>query len=733
MKQVVEEMKTGSVEIVETPVPLCGVDQVLVRNVASLISSGTEKGLIETGKKSLAGKAMARPDLVSLAYQKAKKEGFLNVFREAMDRLDEPLPLGYSSAGEVIEVGRSVRGFSVGDRVACAGFGFASHAEIIAVPEEMCVKLPVAALGGEALSYEEASFIMLGGIALQGIRCAELTFGERVVVVGLGLIGLLLIQIGKAYGCTVIGIDIDPEKVAVARSLGCDSGLVLGRDSVEQTVLNLTSGHGADAVILTAATKDNAPILLAEQITRKRGRIILVGVSDLSLTRKAFWDKELTFTVSKASGPSVHGASTPSFLPLELVRWTESRNLQEFVRLLSIGSVKVRQLITHRFTIHDTSRAYDMILDGSERYIGVVIQYPNDVVADRTVALPRPHGGPTKSSLIKNNRSSIGVIGAGMFTKNVLLPAAVKVPGVRLIGIAAKTGVSSRHVGNKFGFEFVTTDAQSILNDARIGSVLITTRHDLHADLVIEALTAGKNVFVEKPLCITNEQLGRIMDTHANSSGSSLIMVGFNRRYSPLAVRFRDSFARRRCPMQIHYRVNAGFIPLDHWTQNPVIGGGRIIGEACHFIDLIQFITSEDPVEVFASSIGGNTGKYSPEDNVELIIKFSRGSLGTITYSALGSKAFSRERVEAYCDELVAVLEDFKSLEFIKGSKRKRTKLWNQDMGYHDEIKTFLKLTNDNSKELLRQAALTTLATFAAVTSLRTNKPVAVSHPDGAS
>jgi predicted dehydrogenase/threonine dehydrogenase-like Zn-dependent dehydrogenase len=729
MQQLIENLKNGKVWLVETPMPSCGSNEVLVRNVTSLISPGTEKLMIEMGQKNLIGKAMARPDLASMAFQKAKREGFLNVFREAMDRLDEPLPLGYSSAGEVVEVGRDVKGFLAGDRVACAGSGFASHAEIIAVPEGLCVKLPTKKSGSEALSYEEAAFVMLGGIALQGFRCAELTFGERVVVVGLGLIGLLLVQIGKAYGCTVIGVDIDPEKVKLASALGCDSGLVVGRDSVEQAVLNLTAGHGADAVILAAATKDNAPILLAEQITRKRGRIVLVGVSDLSLTRKAFWDKELIFTVSKASGPTVGGKGSHVLLPVELVRWTELRNLQEVIRLLSNGSVKVKELITHRFSIKDATLAYDMILKGSERYIGVVITYAGDSPAERIVKLPKGRASSVHSAT-SDTRSSLGVIGAGMFTKNVLLPTARKVPGLRFIGIAAKTGVSSQHVGKKFGFEYATTDPRAILDDKRIGSVLITTRHNLHADLVVEALAAGKNVFVEKPLCITREQLSRITDAHASSEGSSLVMVGFNRRYSPLGIRLRDCFAGRTCPMQIHYRVNAGYIPPDHWTQDTSIGGGRIIGEVCHFIDLLQFITSEVPVEVFASSIGGNTGRFAVEDNVELCVRFSGGSLGTITYTALGTKTFSRERVEVYCDESVAVLEDFRRLEFVKGAKKKNTKLWSQDVGYFNELEHFLKASPSDSEKMLHDAVFTTLATFAAVRSLRTRKGVVVSDPE---
>ncbi|MGA9117264.1 MAG: bi-domain-containing oxidoreductase [Bacteroidota bacterium] len=722
MQQLIENLKNGEVRLVETPAPGCGAGEILVRNAASLISPGTEKLLIQMGQKSIVGKAMARPDLVSLALQKARKEGFLNVFREALDRLDEPLPLGYSSAGEVVRVGRDVRGFSPGDRVACAGAGVASHADLIAVPQELCVKLSPPKPGIEPLSMEEASFVMLGGIALQGFRAAGLSFGERFVVVGLGLIGLLTVQIGKAYGCAVAGLDIDPEKVERARSLGCDLGLVSGRDQVEQAVSDFTNGEGADAVILAAATKDNAPVLLAERIARKRGGIILVGVSELLLTRKAFWDKELFFAVSRASGPAAPGGTA---LPHELVRWSESRNLREFVRLMETGAVKTRELITHRVPVEKATGAYDMILKGTEKSIGVVITYAGADPDARTVALPA--GGSVRGAgAPAGNRSRVGVIGAGLFTKNVLLPTAAKVPGLVFGGIAARTGVSARHVGNKFSFAYATTDVQALLDDRTAGSVLITTRHNLHAGLITAALGCGKHVFVEKPLCITRPQLDEVLASFARAEGSCVLMVGFNRRYSPLGMRMRDFFGSRTAPMQIAYRVNAGFLPPDHWTLDPQVGGGRIVGEGCHFIDFMQFLTGEDPVWVSGGSLAGETGSFQPHDNVSLTIGFSGGSLGTLAYTALGSKAFSRERVEAFADGSAAVTEDFRTLSLVRGSKRKNERLWNQDMGFGRELEHFLTVPPPDAGAMVRSAALTTLATFAAETALRTGERVRV-------
>ncbi len=722
MKQVVEDMKSGAVRVVSSPIPRCGSRQVLVRNAVSLISPGTEKMLIEMGKKSLVGKAMARPDLVSLAYQKARREGFLNVFKEAMARLDQPITLGYSSAGTVIAVGDQIAGFAVGDRVACAGYGFADHADIIAVPEQMCVHLD------DTVSFEQASFVMLGGIAMHGFRCADLTFGASVVVVGLGLLGLLSVQIAKAYGCKVIGIDIDREKVRLAETLGCDRAIHLTRTAdPELAILNLTEGQGADAVLLTAATKDNSPIQLAERITRKRGKIILVGVSDISLTRKSFWDKELAFAVSHASGPM---EESPGVLPVELVRWTEPRNLREFLRLVTMGTVTVDRLITHRFTIDKAVSAYDMILKGKTRYIGVVIGYPVMADQDASVRVPvaRKRG---QAATQASDRKHVGYIGAGLFTRNFLMPRTASLPGVNHVAVASNTSLSSRNAADKFGFARATTDHRTLLTDPSIGSIFVTTRHNLHGRFVVDALAAGKSVFVEKPLCITNEDLGAIEDAYRASAPHQVLMVGFNRRHSPLARRLRQFVEGRTSPLQMMFRVNASYIPPDHWTQDPAVGGGRIIGEGCHFIDFMQYLSGSAPVEVFASSTGGARTRYIPDDNVSICVRFADGSLGTVIYTALGSKTYSRERLEVFCEETVGVLEDFRVLELVKGSSRKSVKLRNQDMGYTAELETFFGMDRTTSDALCTEAVQTTLVTFGAVEALRSRRPVTLRTPGG--
>jgi len=725
LKQVIEELKTGNVRVVEQPVPRCGAHQLLVQNVASLISPGTEKLMIEMGKKNLVGKALARPDLVSTAYQKAKREGFLSVFREALARLDQPLPLGYSSAGIVVEVGDGVKAFNTGDSVACVGSGYAGHGEVVVVPEEMCTKFPLTKMDGSRMDYEEAAFAMLGAIAMQGLRCAEASFGENIVVIGLGLIGLLTVQICDAYGYHTIGIDINREKVDLARKLGCKNAFALDGGEIESTILNLTGGHGADSVILTAATKDNSPILLAEKVVRKRGKVVLVGVSDLLLTRKMFWDKELTFTVSKAAGPSNEWQGRNAFLPYELTRWTESRNLREFIDLIVAGSVNVQELITHRFTIEESPRAYNMILEGTESYIGVVIKYSEQIEKQKSILLPGRGTGTIADNI--PSRRSLGVIGAGMFTKNILLPAAKEVDGIRFVGIASSSGLSSQHAGKRFGFEYATSDYGSLLEDQKIGSVFIATRHHLHAKMIIESLKAGKNVFVEKPLCITKEELDDIIEAYRLTKGASILMVGFNRVHSSLSEALKQALKGRTTPLQIQYRVNAGFIPSDHWTQDKRVGGGRIVGEVCHFINFLQFLTDSEPVEVYANSIRGSSDRFQNDDNVSLTLRFADGSLGTILYTALGSKIFSRERVEVFFDGAVVVLEDFRTLGIVKGSHKKKERLWSQDMGYRRELHNFFHCPAEQGPTMVRQAVATTLASLSAVESLRLGSPVAIS------
>ncbi len=723
MKQVVQSYKNGSIDLREVPEPLCKAGGLVVRNMASMISPGTEKMMIEMGKKSLLGKARARPDLVRQAWAKAQKEGFLSVFKEAMNRLDEPVPLGYSAAGLVVEVGQGVQGYKPGDRVAAAGAGFASHAEMIWVPENLCVPIP------EGVDFEDAALVMLGGIALHGVREAALTLGERAVVIGLGLLGLLSVQFLKSQGCRVAGVDLDPQKGRLAKELGADLVLLAGQDNIEEAIANFTGGLGADAVVITAASKDNRPIQLAEAIARERARLVMVGVAELSLTRKAFWDKELVFTVSKAAGP---GSLAPLYeakgfdYPIAQVRWTERRNLEVFLDLIAQGRVQVKQLITHRFPIDKALQAYDLLLKNLEPYIGVVLTYPEAGPEGATARSPRRKvalapavAGGAAPSL------GVGLIGGGMFTKNILLPALKKEVQAPLLGVATTTGITAQGLAQKFGFKYAATDYREILKDPDIGVVLITTRHNLHAGLVQEALAAGKHVFVEKPLCLSEPELEKIVEAY---DGSRQLMVGFNRRFAPLTRDIKDALAKRTTPVMMTYRVNAGFIPGDHWVHDPESGGGRLLGEVCHFVDFLCYMCDAAAVQAQAVGIGGQTGKYRGDDNLAITLTFQDGSVGQILYSAQGSKSFSRERFEVFCEESVGVIEDFRKGAIITGGKIKNIKKFSMDMGYQGELAAFFQGLKhpQHFAAHFQSYVRSTQATLKAAESLRTGEPASI-------
>jgi len=724
MKITIQNYKSGKVSLMEVPEPEAKAGGLLVRTVASLISPGTEKLMIEMGQKSLLGKARARPDLVRQAWAKARKEGFLSVYKEAMNRLDEPIPLGYSAAGVVREVGAGVTGFKPGDRVAVAGAGFASHAEVVWAPENLCVPIP------EGVDFEEAAFAMLGAIALHGVRLAGLTLGETAVVIGLGLLGLLSVQFLAAQGCRVIGVDLDRGKGELAKALGADLALAPGEDEVEETVANVTRGMGADAVVIAAASKDARPVRLAEAVARERARLVMVGVAELSLTRKAFWEKELSFTVSKAAGP---GSLEPAYeakgfdYPLSLVRWTERRNLAAFLELVGRGQVRLQPLITHRFPLAEALQAYDLILKNLEPYIGVVLNYPREGEAPAMGApvhkvLVRTAPPPSGSA---SPGRGLGLIGGGMFTKNILLPVLKKNGGIILAGVATTTGVSARHIADKFGFTYAATDYQEILRDDAIDRVLITTRHNSHAALVVEALAAGKHVLVEKPLCLTAEELGRIAAAY---DGSRLLMVGFNRRFAPLAQEVKARLAGRLTPLMMTYRVNAGFIPPDHWVHDPEVGGGRLLGEVCHFIDFLHYMTGSEAASVQVAAISGECGKYRHDDNLAITLTFKDGSVGAILYTAKGPKAYCRERFEVFCEDSAAVIEDFRRGMVVQGGRTRKINKFSMDMGYQGELRFFTQATADPAgfPELFDSYAASTAATLKAAEALKTGETIRI-------
>lgn len=693
MLQIIQNYRTGELELADVPVPNISSNTILVKNYASLISVGTEKSIIELGRKSLLGKARARPDLVKRFFEKAKKEGFLKTFQEALGRLDNPVPLGYSSAGVVIEAGKNIHKFSPGDRVACIGAGYASHSEYITVPENLCSKIP------DKVSFEEASFGMLGIIALHGIRCAKLSFGEKVAVIGLGLLGLLTIQILKAYGCVVIGFDIDSYKVELAKNLGIDNATT-SVDTFKNLVERYTDGYGADAVIITAATKSDEPVHLAVDISRYAGRVVIVGVCDIHPNRNEMWHKEIEIIVSKAAGP---GSLDPIYenkgvdYPIGFVRWTENRNLQEFMRLVSEKKVLLEPLITHRIPIKDAIKIYDDMLNNrGGPYIGVVLHYPENI------EIEKERFKNIKTQVKTSDKVCIGVIGAGLFGRALLLPNLSKLKNLRLHTISTSSGTNTYHTGKKYGFENCTTDYRKIIEDKEINAVIILTPHSLHSKMVIESLKARKHVFVEKPLCISEDELNQITETYDSLSEKPFLMVGYNRRFSPHSQKLAEYLSNRKDPIMINYRVNAGFVPSEHWVHSEEEGGSRIIGEICHFVDLMIYFTKSIPCQVYAERVSGNNKTIVNDDNVSIVIKFRDGSVGNIFYSASGDKAFSRERIEVYCEGRTFVIEDFKNSHYWLAGKNKKFKTLNQEMGYREELEHFVKVIEGLESPRLR-------------------------------
>jgi predicted dehydrogenase/threonine dehydrogenase-like Zn-dependent dehydrogenase len=732
MKQVIQNYRTGDLELAEVPIPLCSSDAILVRNVASLVSTGTERTIIELGQKSLLGKAKERPDLVRRFLDKAKKEGLLKTFQEALNILDNPNPIGYSSAGAVIEIGANIHKFSPGDRVSCIGAGYASHAEYVRVPENLCCKIP------DSLSFEEASFGMLGIVALHGIRCAKLTFGETVAVIGLGLLGLLTIQILKAYGCTVIGTDIDPNKMELASKLGAD--VLAGVQDFKKGCELFSGGYGVDAAILTVATKSDEPVNTAVDIVRYGGRIVIVGVTDIHPQRNEMWHKEVEIIVSKAGGP---GTFDPFYeskgidYPIGFVRWTENRNLEEFLRLVAQNKVNVRSLISHRFKIEEAEKVYRDIIDNrGGPYIGVVFEYPQEgdriqVIGHRIRALKsitdRPSSPPSTVSL--------GVIGAGHFGKALLLPALKRITHVHFNTLSTSSSANAYHTAKKYAFEKCTTDYHEVLENQDIDAVVILTPHSAHGKMVTEALQAGKHVFVEKPLCINEKELREIITVYHSALGTQnsalVLMVGYNRRYSPHAAKIIEVLSNRQEPMVINYRVNAGFVPADHWVHSEEEGGSRIIGEVCHFVDFMQFLTKGNPVRVFAERVSGNNRSTLNSDNVVIALKFEDGSVGNIIYSGSGNKAFSREQVEIFCEGTTVVSTDFKKTSFYKDSKSRTYKTMNQQMGYKEELAHFFDVISGKISPCVsyNEIFFSTQAVFSINSSLEKNSPVAVIVP----
>ena len=727
MKQIIQIYRTGKLEIADTPAPMCSSNNLLVRTAASLVSIGTERSMIELGKKSLLGKAKARPDLVKRFIEKAQKEGFYKTFQEALGRLDQSTALGYSSAGFVVEVGGNIHSFVPGDRVACVGAGYASHAEYIKIPAQLCCRIP------DGVSFEEASFGMLGIIALNGIRLAKLTFGESVAVIGLGLLGLLSVQLIKAYGGRVIGTDLDQAKIELALRLGADVA-VAGPEFLTACEV-FSEGNGIDAVILTVATDSDVPMHTAVDVCRFGGRIVCVGVADIHPRRNEMWHKEIEIVVSRAGGP---GTFDPIYenkgidYPIGFVRWTENRNLSEFLRLIGEKKVDVRPLISHRFSLEKAEAVYgDILKNKGGPYIGVVLEYPVkgtwSAVSGERVKKLKPF---MNTAGAKGSKLSVGVVGAGLFGKALLLPALTKISNFDLHTLSTGSSANTYHTAKKFGFSQCTTDYRRILENKDIQAVVILTPHSLHARMVVEAMKQGKHVFVEKPLCVNEEELMNIRKVHGEHDGQ-FIMVGYNRRFSPHAGKMEEALAKRQDPMVIQYRVNAGFVPADHWVHSEEEGGSRIIGEVCHFVDFMQYLTMSRPVRVYAERVSGNNKSIVNSDNVVITLKFADGSLGNITYTASGDKAFSREQVEIFCEGMTIISTDFKQTVTYRDGKKQSFKSMSQEMGYREELQHFSDVLTGEASSLitLNDIFLSTQAVCSINKSIQQNSPVTIALP----
>lgn len=713
MKQLLQNTRNGKSTVEDVPVPTPREGQALVKTEASLVSAGTERMVVEFAEKSLLGKARSRPDLVKQVIDKGKREGWVNTAQAAFNRLDQPMALGYSSAGTIIALGKNMSGFKVGQRVACAGGGYATHAEYNVVPRNLLTVLP------KNVDFESAAFTTLGAIALHGFRLAEPQIGENVAIIGMGLLGLLAAQIATAAGCNVLGIDVDPARISLASFLGLKA--VRRSDAVDSSA-TFTANHGFDVILICADTKTNDPVELAGIIARDRARIVATGAVGLTFPRKVYYEKELSFINSRSYGPGRYDLNYEEHghdYPLGYIRWTEGRNFEAVIDLMASGKLKVAPLITHRFDITEATKAYDVITGKTkEKFLGVLLTYPkNSEWKAESSAVHFPLSKAAKTDAIK-----LGVLGAGSFANSVLLPSIQKAGDIQLVGIASSGGLHAQHSGKKFGFQYATSNDDELINDPNVNTVAILTRHDSHADLVVKALKAGKHVFVEKPLSVDSKQLTAVTKA-LTTANHQLLTVGFNRRFSPLAQQLKSLVTSLQEPLHIHYRVNAGPIPLSHWTQDAAIGGGRIIGEGCHFVDFITFLVGSVPVSVTAHALPDG-GKYR-EDNVSMTFTFSDGSIGVIDYLANGDKSFPKERVEVFCGGQLAVLDDYVSLITVKDGKKKEVRTA-QDKGWVDEWKVFAKAIREGGEPPIPYDQLigVTKATFAAVESIRKQETI---------
>jgi len=704
VEQVLQNIGDGKLRVVAVPEPVVRAGHVLIANACSLISAGTEKMVMDLAKKSLLGKARERPDHVRRVLEKIRNEGFFSTLQQVREKLDESIALGYSSAGVVLACGAGVQDFKPGERAASNG----PHAGVVCVPKHLCARVP------EAVSCEHAAFTVLGAIALQGVRLSRLGLGDTAFVIGLGLVGQLTVALLKTSGVRVLGMDLDKSKCELAIKMGADQA---APDLDAKTVLSATRGMGADVVLIAAATKSNIPVELAGESVRQKGRVVAIGAVGLNLPRRPYYFKEVEFVVSCSYGP---GRYDPDYeergqdYPAAYVRWTEQRNMQAVLDLMAHGKLDVTSLISHHFPIEKAEQAYAVIESGTQPYLGIVLQYP-DYAKERSKKRIELKAPKARGAI------GIGCLGAGNFARAVLLPALKKVGAFRARVLCSASGVSAIRTGEKLGFEAVTADEDDVFTDPAVQAVFALTRHDLHAGQVLKALRAGKHVFVEKPLALNINEIEAIDAALSAASPRPLVMCGFNRRFSPAAGAVKQFFHGVTAPLVISIRFNAGEIPPEHWTQDENVGGGRIIGEACHAIDLATFLAGSPPVRVFAESVGGSHAPRITDDQCFITLRHANGSISNVAYVSSGDRALPKERVEAFGGGRVAVINDFRSVTTCVGGKEKTIDGWQQDKGHVSEIEAFARaLTTGGAAPIAwEDLRAVSLAAILAVQSIR--------------
>ena len=713
-------MKDGRIEVLEVPEPVLRPQGVLVRTAWSLISAGTELAKVDLGQKSLVAKARSRPDQVRQVAEKARRDGMLQTYRTVKARLEEQSPIGYNTAGVVLAVGELAAGFRVGDLVACGGGDYANHAEVDYVPATLCVPVP------EGVGLDEAAFATLGAVALQGVRQSGVTVGDHVCVVGLGLLGQLTVQLLRAAGCEVAGVDPDGERCALARRFGAGAATSLAGEAAVKELLPATGGTGFDAVVITAGTKDNGPVELAGKVARDRGTVVIVGDVGMQLPRSPYYEKELTLKLSRSYGP---GRYDPTYeelaldYPVGYVRWTEQRNMAEFLRLVAQGRLDVGALVTHRFALEDAAQAYAAIGDPAQRSLGVLLEYPPAPAEAAPARIAVGEAAPARAA--SPGAVGVSLMGAGNFATATLLPALAADRRFVPRGVFTPSGLSARDVAGRNGFAFCAGAPAEVLADAQTDAVVIATRHASHAALAAQALRAGKTVFVEKPLALSEAELDDVVAAQRESGGR--LTVGFNRRFSPLTRRVAAALARRSSPAVVLIRVNGGSIPAEHWIQRPEEGGGRIVGELCHFVDLASCLVGAHARQVVA--VSADPAKAPAlTDTLSVTLSYADGSVATVVYVATGDTSYPKERVEVFCEGKVMVIDDFKSLTLTRAGKTHVTRLRGADKGHAAEMVAFLDLAAGAEPAVLTfpDCVATTAATFKVVESLTTGAPVAV-------